>query len=155
MKSLLPALQIHLDGGATTLCWCWRITRRAGDTLGFTDHDVNLVFDGTIFEAASGFVSTEIRESIGLSVDNLEVESALNSSSLTEEALAAGDFDDAGIEVFRVNWAEPDQRLLMRKGTIGEVRRSGNAFAAEVRGLAHYLQQPQGRVFQYGWIRRR
>jgi uncharacterized phage protein (TIGR02218 family) len=38
----------------------------------------------------------------------------------------------------------------MRAGSIGEVRRSGRAFAAEVRGLAHYLQQPRGRLFQYG-----
>jgi uncharacterized phage protein (TIGR02218 family) len=38
----------------------------------------------------------------------------------------------------------------MRSGSLGEVRRSGPAFAAEVRGLAHYLQQPKGRLFQYG-----
>ena len=29
------------------------------------------------------------------------------------------------------------------------MRRSGPAFTAEVRGLAHYLQQPKGRLFQY------
>jgi uncharacterized phage protein (TIGR02218 family) len=37
----------------------------------------------------------------------------------------------------------------MRTGSLGEVRRSGHGFAAEVRGLAHYLQQQKGRVFQY------
>jgi len=38
----------------------------------------------------------------------------------------------------------------MRSGSLGEVRRSGAAFTAEVRGLAHYLQQPRGRLFQAG-----
>ena len=38
----------------------------------------------------------------------------------------------------------------MRSGSLGEVRRSGAAFTAEVRGLAHYLQQPKGRLFQSG-----
>ena len=38
----------------------------------------------------------------------------------------------------------------MRSGSLGEVRRTGTAFTAEVRGLAHYLQQPKGRLFQYG-----
>jgi uncharacterized phage protein (TIGR02218 family) len=38
----------------------------------------------------------------------------------------------------------------MRSGSLGEVRRSGSAFTAEVRGLAHYLQQPKGRLFQSG-----
>lgn len=149
MKTLSPEFQAHLDGGATTLCWCWRITRRSGAVLGFTDHDVDIAFDATVFEAASGFSASEIRESVGLSVDNLEVESALDSTRLSEAALSAGDFDDAGIEIFRVNWADPAQRTLVRQGTLGEVRRSGSAFAAEVRGLAHYLQQPQGRIFQF------
>jgi uncharacterized phage protein (TIGR02218 family) len=149
MKPLPPLLQSRLDAGATTLCWCWRITRRSGARLGFTDHDRDLAFDGTTFEAAAGFTASEIRDSLGLGVDDLEVEGALSSAHLTEAALAAGDFDDARIEVFRVDWTDPALRVLMRTGSLGEVRRSGSAFAAEVRGLAHYLQQPKGRVYQY------
>jgi uncharacterized phage protein (TIGR02218 family) len=150
MKLLPSALQSHLDTGTTTLAWCWRLTRRDGTRLGFTDHDRDLVFDGTTFAAATGFTATEIRDAVGLSVDNLEVESALSADSLNEDDLAAGLFDDAAIEIWRVNWADTAQRVLMRSGSIGEVRRSGPAFAAEVRGLAHYLQQPKGRLFQYG-----
>jgi uncharacterized phage protein (TIGR02218 family) len=149
MKNLVPGLQAHLDCGATTLCWCWRLTRQDGVTLGFTDHDLDLTFDGTVFEAHAGFTASEIRDSVGLSVDNLEVESALSSNRLDEAGLANAKFDDAAIEIFRVNWAATDQRVLMRAGSIGEVRRSGHMFAAEVRGLAHYLAQPNGRLYQY------
>lgn len=149
MKTLPPQLQARLDSGATTLCWCWRITRKSGLRLGFTDHDRDLTFDGTAFEAAAGFAASEIRDSLGLSVDDLEVESALSSTHLSETALAAGDFDDASIEIFRVDWTDTSLRVLMRQGSLGEVRRTGTAFAAEVRGLAHYLQQPKGRVYQY------
>jgi uncharacterized phage protein (TIGR02218 family) len=150
MKEIVPQLQAHLDTGTTTLCWCWRITRRDGTQLGFTDHDNALSFDGTDFEADSGLEAGEISESIGLSVDNLEVEGAVSSESLSSEDLADGLYDDAAVEVFRVNWQDPGQRVLMRAGSIGEVRRAGTAFAAEIRGLSHYLQQPQGRLFQYG-----
>ena len=149
MKLLLPALQAHLDSGATTLSWCWRLTRRDGTRLGFTDHDRDLTFDGTTFEAAAGFTATEIKDSVGLSVDNLSVESALSSTHLSDHDLAAGFYDDAKIEIWRVNWTETAQRVLMRSGSLGEVRRSGPAFSAEIRGLAHYLQQPQGRLYQY------
>ena len=149
MKELPAELSSALAGGATTLCWCWRIRPRTGAALGFTDHDCDLVFDGTTFEAQSGFTATEIRESVGLSVDNLEVESALSSERLSEARLASGDFDDAAVEIFRVDWSNPAARILIRRGSIGEVRRSGAAFTAEVRGLAHYLQQPKGRVYQY------
>lgn len=92
MKTLPSTMQARLDSGATTLCWCWRLTRRSGVRLGFTDHDRNLTFDGTTFEASAGFTASEIRDSLGLSVDNLEVESALRRRP--GRSLAAGDFDD-------------------------------------------------------------
>ncbi len=150
MKEFAPDFAAHLASGATTLCWCWRLTRADGVAFGFTDHDRALAFDGTTFEASSGFSSSEISESLGLSVDNLEVQSAVSSHVLSEADLSAGLYDDAGIEIFRVNWAAPRQRALIRAGTLGEVRRAGHAFAAEVRGLSHYLQQTKGRLFQYG-----
>lgn len=149
MKTLSPELAAHLASGATTLCWCWRLTRADGVKLGFTDHDRDVVFDGTTFEAAAGFTASEIRDSVGLSVDNLEVTSALTSERLGETDLVAGLYDDARVEIFRVNWAAPDERVLMRSGSLGEVRRASGGFAAEVRGLAHYLQQPKGRLYQF------
>ena len=149
MKSLSPEFQAHLDSGATTLCWCWRLTRRDATRLGFTDHDHDVTFGGTTFEAAAGFTASEMRDSVGLSVDNLEVTSALSSDRLSEPDLAAGVYDDARVEIFRVNWSAVEQRVLMRVGSLGEVRRAGLTFAAEVRGLAHYLQQPKGRLYQF------
>jgi uncharacterized phage protein (TIGR02218 family) len=148
MKVLSPEFQSHLASGTTTLCWCWRIARRDGVVLGFTDHDKVLTFDGTTYEAASGFTASDIKDGLGLSVDNLEVTGALSSATLTDDDLAAGRYDDARIEIYRVNWADTSQRALMRSGSIGEVRRTGTGFTAELRGLAHYLQQPKGRLLQ-------
>ena len=143
-------MQSHLDSGATTLCWCWRLTRLDGVSHGFTDHDRDLTFDNTQFEAASGFSASELSAGVGLSTDNLEAEGALTSDRLNEDELAQGRFDDAQVEIFRVNWADPAQRMLMSSGSLGEVKRGENSFSAEVRGLAHYLQQPKGRLVQYG-----
>lgn len=149
MKDLPAGLAAQLASGVTTLCWCWRLNRRDGIVQGFTDHDRDVEFDGTVFEAAAGFTASEVRDSVGLSVDNLEVTGALSSERLAEADLAAGLYDDARVEIFRVDWQEPENRVLMRTGSLGEVRRAGLGFAAEVRGLAHYLQQQEGRVFQY------
>lgn len=149
MKQLPEGMQAHLDSGATTLCWCWRLTRRDETRLGFTDHDRDITFDGTTFEAAAGFTASEMRDSVGLSVDNLEVTSALSSDRLSEADLTAGLYDDARVEIYRVNWTAPEQRVLMRTGSLGEVRRAGLDFTAEVRGLSHYLQQPKGRLYQF------
>jgi uncharacterized phage protein (TIGR02218 family) len=150
MRVLSAGLQDHLDTGATTLCWCWRVTRNDGVKFGFTDHDRDLVFDGTSFEAATGFTGTELEGAVGLNVDTLDVEGALKSDRLNEADLLAGVFENALIEIYRVNWQQPEQRVLMRYGNLGEVSRSRHHFRCEIRGLAHELQQPKGRIVQLG-----
>ena len=82
MKYIDAGLAAHLASGVTSLCWCWRLTRYDGAVMGFTDHDRNLNFDGTTFEAAAGFTASEIKDVVGLAVDNLEVTSALSSERL-------------------------------------------------------------------------
>lgn len=150
MRTLPAGLQAHLDSGATTLCNCWRLATAAGDVLGFTDHDRTLVIDGVTYEAQTGFAGSEIQSAVGLSVDNLEASGALRSDRLSEQRLAAGDFDNAEVEIWLVNWQDVSQRLLLRKGNLGEVTRSSLGFTAELRGLAHLLNQTQGRLYQYG-----
>jgi uncharacterized phage protein (TIGR02218 family) len=149
MRILTPALQTHLDSGTTTLCECWRLILPSGEIMGFTDHDEAVIFDGTTFEAQAGFSGTEIHSSTGFSVDNLEASGALRSGQLNETRLKAGDFDNAKIEIWRVNWQDTSQRILQRKGNLGEVTYGQGHFNAEVRGLAHLLNQPKGRLFQY------
>ncbi len=86
----------------------------------------------------------------GSNVDTLDVEGALKSERLNEADLAAGLYDNALVEIYRVNWADPAQRVLMRYGNLGEVSRGRYHFRAEMRGLAHELQQPKGRIVQFG-----
>jgi uncharacterized phage protein (TIGR02218 family) len=148
MKTLAPGLQAHLDEGTTTLAWCWRIARSDGVTFGFTDHDRSLVFDGTTFEPESGFTASELRSSSDLSVDAQDAEGVLRSDRITETDILDGRWDNAAVEVWRINWADPSQRVLLRRGAIGQIRRGRLAFVAEVRSLAHVLGQTVGRTFQ-------
>ena len=148
MKAISPALQSHLDDGTTTLSWCWRISRADGVTLGFTDHDRMLTFDGTGFEPESGFAASEVRSGSDLSVDAQDAEGVLTSDRITETDIIDGRWDNAGVDLWRVNWADTSQRVLMRHGAVGQIRRGRMAFVAEVRSLAHVLGQTVGRTFQ-------
>ena len=148
MKSLSPALQAHLDEGTTTLAWCWRITRADGVTFGFTDHDRTLSFEGTEFEPESGLTASEVRSGSDLSVDAQDAQGVLSSDRITETDILDGRWDNASVEVWRVNWSAPAQRVLLRRGAIGQIRRGRLAFVAEVRSLAHLLGQTVGRTFQ-------
>ncbi len=148
MKSLSAGLQAHLDEGTTTLAWCWRITRSDGVTFGFTDHDLTLSFEGTGFEPESGLTASEVRSGSDLSVDAQDAAGVLSSDRITETDILDGRWDNAEVEVWRVNWADASQRVLMRRGAIGQIRRGRLAFVAEVRSLAHVLGQTVGRTFQ-------
>ena len=150
MKTLPAGMQTHLDTGATTLAWCWRLTRTDSVVLGFTDHDRTLTFDGTDFEAEAGFSAAEIAGGTDLAVDAQDATGVLTSDRITETDILDGRWDNATVEIWRVNWSEVAQRLLMRVGTVGHLRRGRVAFTAEMRSLAAQLGQTVGRVYQQG-----
>jgi uncharacterized phage protein (TIGR02218 family) len=147
VRTIPEKLAAHLAGEETTLCNCWRVTRADGVVMGFTDHDRDLAFDGTRFAAGSGFEASATEEGAGLSAEGSDVRGGFSSEAITEADLAAGRYDGARVELFRVNWQDPAQRLLLKVQLIGEVSRSGSDFTAELRPFTHRLQQPVGRIY--------
>ena len=149
MKVIDPLLQAKLDSGATTLCRCWLVVRNDGQTIGFTNHDGDVTFDGTTFMAGTGLDAGAIEASTGLSVDNTQAVGALSATGLTREDVLAGVYDGARVEQWLVDWSDTDLRLLLFKGTLGEIQRGDSTFSAEIRGVAEALNKPVGRSFMY------
>ena len=149
MLAIPNALAPRLSG-ATTLCHCWRLTLRDGATLGFTDHDLDLSFGGTVFSAGAGLDASAVEAELGFAVGGSEVSGALTSAAITEGDIASGRYDGASVETWIVDWTDMDARLLLDAGVIGEVRRSEFAFTAEVRSVAYDLDVPFGRHYQAG-----
>src|SRR5690349_21546328 len=133
MKTFSPALAAHLASGVTMLCTCWRIVRGDGVVLGFTDHDRTIAFDGVEHEPGSGLDASAATSHAGLQVGGLDVTGMFSSEKISEGDLEAGLYDNARVEAWLVNWSDPVERHLMRVGSIGEVRRAGQSFTAEIR----------------------
>ena len=148
MRTLSPAFAAHLAGGATNLCRCWKLLRRDGVALGFTDHDADLLISGLTYAARTGLEASEAEAALGFAVGGGSVSGALIADALNEIDLSGGAYDGATIETWLVNWSDVSQTLLLDIGAIGEVRRNDHAFQAEVRGLAHLLDQERGRIYQ-------
>jgi len=148
MRDLPPDLAAHLAGGATTLCHCWSLTRRDGARLGFTDHDRDLSFGGLTYAARSGLEAAEASTELGFAIGGGEVAGALSAVGLTEADIAGGLYDAASVETWLVDWSRPETRLLLAIGTVGEVRRAGTAFVAELRGLMDQLDAERGRTYR-------
>ncbi|TPE50718.1 DUF2163 domain-containing protein [Amaricoccus solimangrovi] len=145
MRILDAALRAHLEGGATSLCRCWLARRADGRAFGFTDHDDDLSFEGQMFRAGSGMDASALKSATGLSVDNLSVIGALTDAGVTEADIGAGRFDGAEVLHWLVNWRAPEQRILVFRGTFGEISRKDGGFEVELRGPAEALNLPVGR----------
>lgn len=148
MLPVSPGLRAKLDKSTTTFCHCWRLTRRDGHVIGFTDHDGDLTFGGLTFHARAGLTASELENTASLAPAVREAVGALTGDSLTETDLQNGLYEGAGVETWLVDWSAPDDRLLLDVATIGEVRRDEFAFTAELRSAAHVFDQPRGRTFQ-------
>lgn len=141
-------LLAHLQSGETTVARAWGITRKDGVKLGFTDHDQDLSFEGFVFKAATGLTASAIEQGTGLSVDNAEAVGMLCDAAVADADIEAGRLDDAEVVSWMVNWVDVSERSVVFRGSIGEIRRAGGAFVAELRGLAERLNVPRGRVYQ-------
>jgi uncharacterized phage protein (TIGR02218 family) len=148
MRQLDPEFRAELEGGATTLCRCWRIRRRDGLVLGFTDHDRSLHFDGTDFEPGAGLDASALQMTNGLAVDNAQTLGALSDDCIREEDLKAGRYDGAEVDHWLVDWRKPERRVHLFRGSIGEIKHGESWFEAEVRGLTDRLNVPVGRIIK-------
>jgi uncharacterized phage protein (TIGR02218 family) len=145
MSAWPETLASHLAREVTTVCHCWRLTRKDGVATGYTDHDRPLTVGGTLCRPQSGLSASEARDTLGLAVDTVDVEGALSSDDITDQDIAAGLYDGATVETFLVNWRRPEDFVLLRKATIGKITLSDGRFVAELESLAHSLDRPNGR----------
>jgi len=57
----------------------------------------------------------------------------LTADRITKTDIIDGRWDSAQVELWRVNWAATSQRVLMRLGAVGQIRRGRMAVVADPR----------------------
>lgn len=148
MQQLSTALSNHLAQEVTTLATCWKLTRRDNVVLGFTDHDADIVIDNVTYKARTGMTPTAVTSSLGLQVDNMDIEGLLSDEAITEIDIIAGKYDYAAVEVFIVNYMDVVAgKLSLTHGWLGEVTLKGQKFVVEIRSLSQKLQQTIGEIY--------
>ncbi len=147
MRALPEALSAHIKSGVTSLCRCWVLNRQDAVVMGFTDHDRVLSFGGVQFEPTTGMDAAALQSSTGLSVDNSQAVGALSAAGLTDDDIEQGLYDGAQVLQYLVNWQDVAQRMLVFRGTLGEIKRGSGAYEAELRSLSEGLNQPRGRAY--------
>ena len=140
MRDLSTDFLAALTSGVTTFATCWKLTRTDSVVKAFTDHVEDLTIDGDTYTARTGYSRTAIEGNSNLAVDNMEVESYIDSVELSDEDLRLGKYDRATVEIFLVNYLDLTMgKLYLRYGDLGEVTIKDDVYTAEIRGLAQRL----------------
>lgn len=147
MRDVSLDMQAHLDAGVTTLCWCWKLIRTDGQEYGFTDHDGALEFDGLIWQPDTGLAPGMMESQAGFETASAGEAGIILDGPFTETDLLSGRFDGARVEIWRVNWQEPAQRLCLWAGELGEIHLQGNTAQAELVSVSRKLERTIGRKF--------
>lgn len=147
MRELPTNLADALASGITTHCQCWKLTRRDGVSLGFTDHDRDITIGGFLFEAASGIDAASVEAETGLASAGGEINGALTSIRIRPEDIEAGRYDGAELRRWLVDWNAPALDFLMDVVTIGEIKRRDGTFIAETHNALHALDAEKGRLY--------
>lgn len=129
----------------TTRVRGWKLTRLDGAVLAFTDCDVDLTVGGVTYEASAGLTPSEATASLGMAVDEQEVQGGLRSDRISERDLAAGVYDGARVEVVEIDWQARLIVDVVGAYNLGQVSRTESAFTAELRSRAGVLGQKRGR----------
>lgn len=115
--------------------------------MGFTDHDRDLVVDGVACRAASGWTAGAGESAVGLAAGSVSAAGVLDDAAITEADVAAGLFDKATVELWRVDWARPDLKVRLWSGALAKIRRQGESFVAELEGPLAKLERVVGRTY--------
>ena len=147
MRDLSPAQKQAFSAEATSLCWAWRITRKDGVILGFTDHDSDLEIENITYEARSSFDAGALEQDIGFSINSAQVTSLFLSDAITDTDLRSGLYDGADVDLFRVDWRDVSTALHTAHWMFGDVQLGSSGFEVELIGRTAKLDRATGRVF--------
>lgn len=148
MKSISVALKQHIALEVTTLATCWKLSRKDGVIIGFTNHVESIFLDDLEYKASTGFTPSAVYAETGFKPGTMEVEGLLSSESISENDIAAGLYDGAGIEVFLVNYEDLSQgSLAIKKGYIGEITIKNGLFVADLKGVSIKLDNNMAQLF--------
>lgn len=129
----------------TTRVRGFHLTRRDGLEFAFTDCDVDLTVAGVTYEASAALTPSEATASVGMAVDEQEVQGGLRSDRITETDLAAGLYDGARVRVVEIDWRTRQVVDVVGEYSVGQVSRTESTFSAELRSRAGVLAQKRGR----------
>ena len=147
MRDVPEALATRIESGAAQLCHAWIVTLTDGGRLGFTDHDRDLDVEGVVCRAACGWTAGAAHQELGLDPGLASTEGVLDVDGLVRAEIAAGRWDGARVETWRLDWSEPSLGVRIGVGQVSRMITSGDRLTLELEGPMARLDRMVGRCF--------
>jgi uncharacterized phage protein (TIGR02218 family) len=100
-----------------------------------------------VCRAASGWTAGAAESAVGLAAGTASASGVLDDAAIREADVAQGRLDGAAVELWRLDWSEPDLRVRLWAGTITRLRRQDGAFVADLEGPLAKLERVVGRTY--------
>ena len=149
-RTLDSDLVTHFGQEVTTIATCWRIERKDGTVLGFTNHDATITYDGVDYDPFSSAGISDLEQMADTEAGNVDIEIAFDSSYITKADVQAGRFDNAAVHVFLINYEDTSQGIVqLISGHLGEAETKEYGGKAEMVSIGHALLNRIGRTYEY------
>lgn len=133
----------RLEGNILNLSTIFKTTRRDGIVVALTDHDAELLVDGTTYKPISGYTRSPLRASSNLAVDNLTIEGPMivfDSTTLNEVDIRGDLYNDVPFELYLVFWDDLSLgKMELKTGNLARIINVDNKYSIDLRGLTHRL----------------
>lgn len=151
-KSVSSTLLTDIRRGVLTMAVLIQIRRDDGTIYRQTNHDTSITFQDKVYDHTVPFVVSAFQSGSNLQVDNNAIDIQIDGTTFTREDFRNGAFENAEIEIFQVDFENPDHgRIIMRKGWFGKIDANSNTVAKiEISGLLKILDFQVGRIYQPG-----
>lgn len=147
MLNLPPALNDALASEVADLCWCWRLSRRDGLQLGFTQHDAALTLDGLVYQPVGTASLPDAETQAGLAPGSGTLHLAFQDEAISRDDAQQGLWNDARLDLLQTRWRNPIDFAHLQSWWFGEIRMSRRGCEVELVERQHKLEQVIGRVF--------
>jgi uncharacterized phage protein (TIGR02218 family) len=161
-KFIPPPLAEHYRSPAVTVTHIMRIRTKTGHVYGFTDLDVNIRYDPSIYDPGNtgddwgmvdhmalngGFALSRMDLAANLSVDNAEMSILPGDASITPQQLMSGFLESADVRIYRINYTDTSMgHECIAVGKLGNSRISENQGFLEFLSLTSQLKQPEAEL---------
>lgn len=146
-RTISTNLKNSLSDSTVNLAVLVLITRLDGQVFAFTSWDVEISYGGNTYLPAISMNPSSVKVNADLTTDQMDIIGAIDSVLITEDDIDAGRYDQAAVQVMRINPFNTSWGVIIDlTGNLGDISYGDGKFQANVDSLGQKFSQQIGDI---------